>query len=316
MFAMTLSLALITGCTGDDDFDDEDFDEFDDEDFDEFDEFDDDDFDDFDDDDFDAEEFDEVGSDVGCSSSELGTDDTVEFLVAAPVIDGELMANCFGGDDARLDDAWDALATIVPPRQLGDLGLFGGFESVEDGDEVTLASVNTLGVNATLFQMSVNLDEFAADPDEAQLTMAHEFAHVFTQLDSQLDRTVESQDNCTTYDNGDGCFFDDSIMWQWIEEFWGEFIDDFDALVQPTGAEGQERCDLDAGFFGAYGASNPEEDFAEAFSAYVFGIEISAAQQPRIDWIDAQPGLRESRDRAVAAGIVPPPNNFDECGLG
>lgn len=256
--------------------------------------------------------------DVDCSQEGLGADESISFTTAHHVVDGTLGEVCLGGSDDRLNRAWDALATITPRGQLTDLGVFAGFDSSEDGEEITLAFVNVLDVDGSLFQMSINLDAYADDPDEAQLTMAHEFSHVFTSLPSQLDRTVEAEETCMTYDNGEGCYLDDSIMYQWIETFWGDgLIDQVDPSADATSADGQERCDADPGFFGAYAASSPEEDFAESFSVYVFDVEtFNDEQQERIDWISLQPGLAEFRDLAEKAGLTGLANNFDECGLG
>jgi hypothetical protein len=256
--------------------------------------------------------------DVDCSAENLDVDESTPFISAHVVVDGRLGVACLGETDQRLVDAWNALAVIAPAGQLADIGIFGGYESAEETDEITLAFVSALDSDGTLFQMAVNLQSAVDDPVEAQLTMAHEFSHVFTALPSQIDRTDEAFDNCSTYFSGEGCYTEDSIMYQWITEFWDNgLIDQIDPDAEATGESGQARCDADAGFFGAYAASNPEEDFAESFSAYVFAIEtFSPEQQGRINWIAAQPGLAEYRERAVAAGIETPPNNFDECGLG
>jgi hypothetical protein len=254
--------------------------------------------------------------DIDCSAEGLGSDETSVFTDAYYVVDGALGAVCFGEGDPTLTEAWEALSTITPSLQLADLGLFGAFESVEAGDEVTLAFVNTLDDDGTLFQMSLNTATYEEDPNEALLTMAHEFSHVFTALPSQIDRSAEAEDGCTTYDNGEGCFLPDSLMAQWIELFWGSgLIDEIDPDVDPAGSGGQDRCDTNPGFLGAYAASNPEEDFAETFSAYVFQLDVDAdALQAKLDWMNEQPGLAEFRDRAVDAGVGPLENNFDPCG--
>ena len=255
--------------------------------------------------------------DVDCSDDELGADDVISFTAAHYVVDGVLGALCSGDEDERLFQAWDALATIAPQGQLGDLGVFSAFEEADAGDEVTLAFVQPLDADGTMFQMSVSLDEYEFDPEEALLTMAHEFSHVFTATPLQIDRTVEAAENCTTYDNGEGCFLEDSLMSRWVETFWVDYIDDFDPMVEASGAEGEERCAQDAGFLGSYAASTPEEDFAESFSAYVFDVEAATPeQQERIDWMADQPGLVEFRARAEAAGLTPVRNGFDVCGVG
>lgn len=250
-----------------------------------------------------------------CSEEGLDAPEATQFTVAHHVIDGELAAVCFGSADDRLTDAWNHLATIAPPDQLRDLALFGGFESTEDGDETTLAFVNPLDDDGTIFQMSVNLPSAEEDENELQLTMAHEFSHVFTGLSTQINRFVADED-CDTYWNGEGCYESDALMFIWIQEFWSDgLIDEVDPEEEASGDSGEDRCELHAGFFGAYGASNPEEDFAEAFSAYVYQLELdSIEQQDKMDWFDQQPGLAEFRDRAVEAGVGPLRNNFDRCG--
>jgi len=258
-----------------------------------------------------------TSNDVDCSDEGLGADDMISFTAAHHVVDGELGALCNGAGDERIFEAWDALATIAPRGQLGDLGVFTAFEESGAGDEITLAFVQPLDADGTVFQMSINLDEYEFDPDEALLTMAHEFSHVFTATPAQIDRSVEAAETCTTYDNGEGCFLEDSLIFQWVDTFWVDYIDDFDPFVEASGVEGEQRCSEDAGFLGPYAASNPEEDFAESFSAYVFDVEAATPeQQERLDWMADQPGLVEFHERAVAAGLTPVRNGFEVCGVG
>jgi hypothetical protein len=196
------------------------------------------------------------------------------------------------------------------------LALFGGFISGSEDEEVTLAFVNALDDDGSVYQMSVNLDAADADPNEFQLTMAHEFSHVFTALPPELDRFADPF-ACATYYNGEGCYTDDSLMAEWIATFWGDgLIDEVDPEAEASGEEGQERCDLNPGFFGAYAASSPEEDFAESFSAFVFQLPVDSEDlQAKMAWFARQPGLVEFQTRASAAGLGPLANNFDVCGL-
>ncbi|HUW04268.1 MAG TPA: hypothetical protein VMW08_18080 [Acidimicrobiales bacterium] len=254
--------------------------------------------------------------DVDCSAVGLGEDDIVDFMVAHVVVGGVLGEVCFGELDATLVDAWNLLAAIAPRGQLADLGVFGGFDAEVTADETLLAFVNTLDDDGVEFQMSINLDAAQDDPDELVLTMAHEFSHVFTATSTQLDRSLEAIDGCDTYFNGEGCFLDDSLMFAWVESFWGDTVDELDVGVEPSVVDGIERCDADGGFFGTYAASNPEEDFAESFSAYVLRVEPSPDQQARVDFMAAQPGLVEFRERAIEAGLGPVAGNFDQCGPG
>lgn len=257
-----------------------------------------------------------TATEVECSQDALsGEDDTLVFTSAYRVVDGDLGELCFGSDDPTIVAAWDELATIAPQGQLTDLALFGGFRPVGDEAADTLAFVNPLYADGSQFQMSVNTVEAMADADELLLTLAHEFSHVFTATPEQLDRTDEAIDGCSTYYSGDGCYLDGSLMEAWIDEFWpAGMLDDVDPDEDsPEGAD--ERCAIDDGFFGPYAATNPEEDFAEAFSAFVFRVEPDTdGQARRLDWIGAQPGLAEFRDRADAAAMTPLANTFEVCG--
>ena len=254
--------------------------------------------------------------DIDCTPDGLGEDDSVDLVLARYVVDGDLGADCFGEPDDVLLDAWDDLAAITPPDQLNDLAAFAGFASTEGGDEETLAYVTPLDGEGETFLMAINLDAYEDDRDQALLTVAHEFSHVFTLLPSQVDRSNEAFDSCETYLSSEGCFLDDSLIAAWVDEFWSDAqLDSLDPEADPSGAEGEARCAADPGFLGPYAASDPEEDFAESFSAYVFDVEAASdGQQDRLDWLAEQPGLVAFRDRAVDAGLTPLANEFETCG--
>ena len=258
-----------------------------------------------------------AGDEVDCSLEALnGGDDEFAFTSAYRVVDGVLGDLCFGVDDDTVLDAWDSLATITPDGQLGDLVLFGGFEPDGEVAEETLAFVSVADSDASGFQMSINTVESVADPDELLLTLAHEFTHVFTATPTQLDRTDEAIDGCTTFFNGEGCYLDESLMYAWILAFWDPEVLATVNVFEESVDDADARCADDDGFFGPYAASNPEEDFAEAFSAFVFDVAPETdGQAARLEWIAAQPGLAEFRDRADAAGWTPLANNFDVCGF-
>ena len=248
-----------------------------------------------------------------CTAFDLGADDETEIVVGHLIVDGELGPVCFGESNDSVLEAFEELAIITPPDQMTDLALFAGFNWVGQQDEVTLAYVFPVDEAASQFVMAIEVEEFTNDREIASLTNAHEFAHVFTQTESELD-TDTTADECDTYWNDVGCFREDSLMWTWMLEFWDPA--DLAALDgEATVAGGEQLCSLDNSFFGSYAASNPEEDFAEAFSAYVYGLEAATdGQAEKIAWLAEQPGLSEFRDRADAAGLTPLPNSFDLCG--
>lgn len=258
--------------------------------------------------------FDESGS--GDCEELLDVDDEFYWVSAYEVVDGELGPLCYGEEDGTLLDAWDALAALSPRGQLTDLGLFAGFDSPDEGDEVTLAFVNALDDDGNQFQMSINLPLADENEDELLVTMAHEFTHVFAATVTQMDRSADAEFECDTYYNGEACYYEDSLMWAWIEEFWdGGLIAEVDPYADATAADGEDRCSREPQFLGPYAASNPEEDFAESFAAYALDVTVGTPEaQAKLDWIDAQPGLREFRERALDAGLAPADYEFELCG--
>ena len=162
-----------------------------------------------------------------------------------------------------------------------------------------MAWVNVHDDAGEVFQLSIDPDSLEGHPDDTRLTMAHELAHVFTALPSQVDRGDAAFDRCDTFFNGVDCFRPDSLVHRWVSMFWEEPADAIDVPWEPSVADGQARCDTDAGFFGPYSASSPEEDFAQSFAAHVFGLEPrSDGQRERLAWMAAEPELAAYRERA------------------
>ena len=253
-------------------------------------------------------------NDVGCRGQRaLGGDDVDHFVAAAYVVGGKLGATCFGERDPSLIAAWKRLAAIAPPSELRNLALFAGYTSTDDTD---LAFVNALDDPGRRFQMSVNLDAFDDDVSEAQLTMAHEFAHVFTGVPDQIDRSVGPDDPCSTWFEGEGCYRPTSIMAAWIDAFWtADELASIDPDHEPDVSDGERLCNIDPGFLGAYSATRPDEDFAETFAAYVYRVEAPAPEvQDKFDWMDRRPELAAFRERAIAADLGPLEGDFETCG--
>ncbi|MGE3961116.1 MAG: hypothetical protein AB7F65_05485 [Dehalococcoidia bacterium] len=253
--------------------------------------------------------------DVDCTleflSSGGGEDFADGFTSGHFVVDGVLGQSCIGEDD-RLMRAWEWLRIVAEPADLEPLILLAGFDAPSD----LLAYVEALSTadGGVAFQMTVNLGEAERDDIELALTMAHELTHVFTGVPDQLDRGVD-ESQCFTYFEGEGCYADDSYIARWIEEFWGDWIEDIDP-TNPDDDAAYDRCLVDPSFLGSYAATNPEEDFAETFSAYVFSVPVEdPGLIAKYEFMDADPYLAAFKARIQAAGIEPLPNQFEGCGF-
>ncbi len=250
-----------------------------------------------------------LAGDDDCSPELVGED--AGRVTSIYLVDrGGLGELCFGTADSVIEDSWEDLAEIVPPEELEVLSLYAGFEA----DDGTLAFAGPLDDAHTEFVIAVDRITAGEDAAELKLTMAHEYAHVFTQVNSQFEPGVDEGD-CDTYHNGAGCFLDGSFIADYVAEFWS----DRDLASLPEDgttdeAGGEDRCELDPSFLGAYAASHPEEDFAEVFSAYVFDVEVPDGVDDKLGFMDDRFVLQGYRDRALAASDTQLPNTFDRCG--
>lgn len=249
--------------------------------------------------------------DPDCDEETIG-DDGGTLVAALVVDDGTVVGLCAGEPDERLDAAWAELTAIVPPAQLADIGVFGGFD---DPESDVLAFATMVGTSNDRFAIMVNLPMAEEDPDQFRLTLAHEVSHVFSQTPDQLDVDVDPAD-CATLHNGNGCFRDDSLLMEWIDRFWSD--EQLASIPDPTvgdEAGAAKRCSSDAGFPGSYAASSPEEDFAESFAAYVFDVDVPDAVRPRLEFFEERPEFRAFREQALADRRGLPESGFDECGI-
>jgi len=248
---------------------------------------------------------------AGCDRISIG-EDFGPLVAAYGVTRGRLNDSpCFGEPDPVVERAWTSLASAAPAALTDSVAVMAGFDS--DGGD-TAAYASSIDDDTEAFLIAIAVDAGQIDPEELQLTLAHELAHVFTQTTSQLDIAVFA-DECDTYFNGFGCFRDDAFITAWIDTFWSPQ----DLASLPIDGEADEpgglvRCEANSGFVGSYAASHPEEDFAESFAAYVYGVDLPPAVQSRIDFFDGYTAFAEMRDNIRASGSDGLPNNFDTCG--
>lgn len=254
-------------------------------------------------------------TDVDCTlefiSSGGGEEFADGFTSGHFVVDGILGEPCLG-EDPRLLRAWQWLRLVAAPEDLDELIILAGFDAPSD----LLAYVEALSTSegGVAFQMTVNLGEGELDDIELALTMAHEFTHVFTGVTDQLDRTVD-ESQCFTYHEGEGCYTDNSFIARWTAEFWGDWIQEIDP-ANPDDDAAYDRCFVDDSFLGSYAATNPEEDFAETFSAYVFSVPVETpGLVAKYEFFDADPYLSSFKARVDASGEGPLPNQFEGCGF-
>ena len=251
----------------------------------------------------------------GCDETTIGADSETRILSAYRIGNGTLGTRCLGTPSVEVRQAFEMLALVMPQEHLRQLDYFAGFAWLGDSDETTYAYVISDENSLSELVMAINIAEFDANPDDALLTLTHEFAHILTWADEQRlpGATVSS---CTTFWNGIDCLAEDALLWRWILAFWSaEALSTLTPGDVALVADGEGRCALDDSFFGPYAASHPEEDFAEAFAAYVLGVRAETpGQQKKISWMSSQSALQPYRTRALEAGFESVGNTYEVCG--
>ncbi len=243
--------------------------------------------------------------------------------------DGDIRELCFGDRDVDVEEAWTRLAELAEPTHLPPVALLGVYEGNATGTGIVAYAGPARGEDGNyvgdLWLISASDTASRLNPVEADLTMSHELSHVFTQVDSQIDYDSFERNGC------DGrleaffwCFQEDSYLNEWVNGWEGPggpqpgFWSEADLNVwrnNSTGAPNTQLCTDGHQFPGVYATTSPYEDMAEAFSAYVHGVNLPNMAN-KYAFFDSKPLLKGYRDRAIASGRYNYPDSFGGCSAG
>lgn len=228
--------------------------------------------------------------------------------------DGAIRELCYGWRDENVEEAWTRMIAVADPVHFGPVALLGIYEGTGSG--IVAYAGPAFGVdNAYIGDLwLISAQDAATDlyPDEADLTMVHELTHVFTQLDNQIDfaSPAGGTDCAPRFEFSETlCFTAESYLDQWVQSFWSpEEL----AVYRDDEVANTTLCVEGHDFTGSYATTSPQEDFAESFSAYVYGVDL-ANQAAKFAWFDGFPELSAYKDRAVTLGLIDYPNTFGSC---
>jgi hypothetical protein len=206
------------------------------------------------------------------------TGDTLGAPVLEPTSDRKL--KLFQDDTASQQKMWANWAAMFPPAQRA---LIREFNIFTDGVDDLLAFVEPNANDPSQWNLWLDIQD-AKDSTELLFTFVHEFGHLVTlnasQVPPDLDvilsddvRVVEqAAARCATYFPHEGCSLENSYINLFYEKFW-------------RGTEREWRRRTNAGrdvqgifdyysanaswFVTDYAAKNPNEDIAEAWTAFV-----------------------------------------------
>ncbi len=229
--------------------------------------------------------------------------------VSVYAVDGDALRWVEGEEELETDSTlWSRVRSLLPQSGLARVVEFHVFS---DGADETLAYVAQTESDPAQWVFAVDyVDAVDLTAGEWVSTLVHEYAHVITLSDEQLDLDAES---CgLSYEVDEGCALPASWLQQWYDAFWrGELVaehqrDVGDSEANPDALDAfYDKHELD--FVNAYAASNPVEDFAESFAYFVLMDLVQSADSvtdSKIQFFQAYPRLLDARTHIRANTTV------------
>lgn len=169
-------------------------------------------------------------------------------------------------------EIWQAIKEFLPDQYEGYIKSFIiSTKSQED----SLASVAVLDDENKRFDFEIALDSFVNAKGEFYLesesyaTLAHEYMHIVTLCDKQMQSDVQSEKN--TFEVLEGITKSSSYLNMFYNKFWTKYKDEIQKEDEEASYKRYE--DHEDEFINDYAATNPVEDIAESFAYFVIGVE-------------------------------------------
>lgn len=166
-------------------------------------------------------------------------------------------------------DMWSFFKKMIPENERR---FISEFEVFYGGNELAgyVAPIDVNDLSSWKMGLAIdlaeNLDKVDLQ-DEFTYTCIHEFGHILTLNDTQVDAAVGEQ-SCDHYFTGEGCSGDDSYINRIFELGWEDIIAEFNRIETDAEAEDFYQKYADR-FVTPYASSNPGEDVAEVFTIFV-----------------------------------------------
>lgn len=198
-------------------------------------------------------------------------------------------------DIAKHNEIWDLIKKVVPSSyrvKMSEFLIFNGSGSETAGFVVSTQS------DLSKWQMGIAID-YADDKQELVYTIIHEFGHIVTLNNDQIDAGI-SKTSCGTYFPGEGCSKKDSYINKLQSNYWSDIWSEFLAAKDGDESLFEEFYNTnESRFVTQYAATNPGEDIAEVFTTFVIrdsGPKGSSIAEKKIQLMYAHNELIELRE--------------------
>lgn len=183
----------------------------------------------------------------------------------------------FQNNNKAHEAIWEKVKSIVPSKYLKYISQFQIFT---DGKEETLAMVAPQDDNNDKWIFSVDIADSLnkngkLNEKELSYTLIHEFGHILTLNNTQIENIKQNESNINRYSTMEGITKDTSYLNQFYNTFWKDIYDEWQK-IEDIEDEDKYYDALDnfyqkyqSRFVSDYASTNPGEDIAETFADFV-----------------------------------------------
>ncbi|MCB8921984.1 MAG: hypothetical protein H6662_10400 [Ardenticatenaceae bacterium] len=220
-------------------------------------------------------------------------------------------------DTATHQAIWEYFSNLIPADQRDYVSKFYIFT---DGVENVYAAVEQDPDDPMKWALAVDIVD-AGNQQELTYSLIHEFGHLLTLNDHQVDLDTdlfyqqddeelydETAASCPTFFPGEGCSHANSYINQFYQRFWTDLEDEY-LDIQAIEDEGEYEDAVYAfyerhpdQFVTDYAATNPGEDIAESWTAFVLQPRPSGSSiaDQKVQFFYDYPELVQLREEIVA----------------
>jgi hypothetical protein len=168
-------------------------------------------------------------------------------------------------DTQKHQEIWTLVKKVVPTEYRTKMTEFLIYNGTTDGSAGFVIEKNS---DLTKWKMGIAIN-YASDKQELIYTVIHEFGHILTLNNDQVDASI-IESSCTNYFTGEGCAKSNSYIYKLQSQFWGDIWSQFITAQKGGESELQEfYTNNSTRFVTQYAATNPGEDIAEVFATFV-----------------------------------------------
>lgn len=172
---------------------------------------------------------------------------------------------------------WKEVLKIVPKEYLNNISKF---EIFTDGEDGILAMVEPLSEDNKNWSFSVDIKDSLnengkLDTKELAYTLIHEFGHILTLNNSQIENIEQNNNNRDRFSTMEGIAKEKSYLNQFYNKFWKDIYKELEEIEK---IEDEEKYEIakeeffekyNVRFVSDYASTNPGEDIAETFAEFI-----------------------------------------------